>query len=94
MEKELDSIKAQANDARRDMISMARKEALLLREKLIQDASKNMEQKSGVGCQRKMKRKQTSLFSKAEDDIRMLKKKIDSRFDNAVDSVRKALLSE
>lgn len=93
MEKELDSIKAQANEARRDMISMARKEGLLLREKLIQDASKNMEQKVALAVKENEKKAEKSI-SKAEDDIRMLKKKIDSRFDKAVESVRKALLSE
>ncbi len=93
MEKELDSIKLQANDAKREMISMARKEAILLKEKLVQDATKKMEQKVDVAVKENEKEAEKSI-SKAEDDIRVLKKKMDSRFDHAVDSVLKALIAE
>ncbi|MEE9284033.1 MAG: hypothetical protein V3U49_08190 [Nitrososphaerales archaeon] len=93
MEKELDSIKVQANDAKREMISMARKEAILLKEKLVQDATKKMEQKVAVAVKENEKEAEKSI-SKAEDDIRVLKKKMDSRFDHAVDSVLKALIAE
>ena len=93
MEKELDSIKLQANDAKREMISMARKEAILLKEKLVQDATKKMEQKVAVAVKENEKEAEKSI-SKAEDDIRVLKKKMDSRFDHAVDSVLKALIAE
>ncbi len=93
MEKELDSIKVQANDAKREMISMARKEAILLKEKLVQDATRKMEQKVAVAVKENEKEAEKSI-SKAEDDIRVLKKKMDSRFDHAVDSVLKALIAE
>ncbi len=93
MEKELDSIKLQVNDAKREMISMARKEAILLKEKLVQDATKKMEQKVAVAVKENEKEAEKSI-SKAEDDIRVLKKKMDSRFDHAVDSVLKALIAE
>ena len=93
MEKELDSIKLQANDAKREMISMARKEAILLKEKLVQDATKKMEQKVAVAVKENEKEAEKSI-SKAEDDILVLKKKMDSRFDHAVDSVLKALIAE
>jgi len=93
MEKELDSIKLQANDAKREMISMARKEAILLKEKLVQDATRKMEQKVAVAVKENEKEAEKSI-SKAEDDIRVLKKKMDSRFDHAVDSVLKALIAE
>ena len=93
MEKELDSIALQANDARREMILMARKEASLLREKFVQDASKKMEQKLAVTVKENEKAAERSI-AEAETDVLALKKKIDSRFNDAVDLVRKALLGE
>ncbi len=93
MEKELDSIKLKASDVKREMISMARKEGDLLKETLIQDANKKTQEKLAL-AENKSEKEAAKSISKAEEDVLTLEKKIDSRFDEAVNSVRIVLLGE
>ena len=93
MEGELDSIKANAEDVKRELIAMARDEAERLKASMIDDANSQME-KDIEDVVKKSDKNAVVMISKANDDVKKLKKQTDSRFDKAVQSVVLALLGE
>ena len=92
METSLDVVKTRAEEGRRRLISSARDEGDRAKNGILQEASKISEKKLRQ-IEIKAEAEAKKVLSKADADVKGLKKKAENVFDDAVQIVVKSLLA-
>ncbi|HEY4673897.1 MAG TPA: V-type ATPase subunit subunit G family protein [Nitrososphaerales archaeon] len=93
MEKEIDAVKADAEEMKRAIVALARDEAEKIKNQIVSSANetvKNELNRATADAERNAK----EIVQKGDVDVKKLQGKINAALDKAVDSVVKAVLGD